>query len=48
MSPRTIRFEWSRPSSTTYDLGTLGFNRFEPAATGRPAYDPATLLKLYL
>ena len=27
------------------DLGTLGFTRFEPAATGRPAYDPATLLK---
>ncbi|MBP1181107.1 transposase [Methylobacterium sp. PvR107] len=30
------------------DLGTLGFTRCEPAATGRPAYDPATLLKLYL
>ena len=30
------------------DLGALGFTRFEPAATGRPAYDPATLLKLYL
>ena len=30
------------------DLGTLGFARFEPAATGRPAYHPATLLKLYL
>ena len=29
------------------DLGALGFTRFEPAATGRPAYDPATLLKLY-
>jgi transposase len=26
------------------DLGTLGFTRFEPAATGRPAYDRATLL----
>ena len=31
-----------------HDLGALGFTRFEPAATGRPAYDPATLLKLYL
>ena len=30
------------------DLGTLGFTRFEPAATGRPAYDPTTLLKLCL
>ena len=30
------------------DLGTLGFVRVEPASTGRPAYDPATLLKLYL
>jgi len=30
------------------DLGALGFTRFEPAATGWPAYDPATLLKLYL
>ncbi|MBB3999081.1 transposase, partial [Aureimonas pseudogalii] len=30
------------------DLGTLGFARSEPASTGRPAYDPATLLKLYL
>lgn len=30
------------------DLGELGFERAEPAATGRPAYDPADLLKLYL
>lgn len=30
------------------DLGALGFARSEPASTGRPAYDPATLLKLYL
>ncbi|WP_457105323.1 hypothetical protein [Methylobacterium sp. P5_C11] len=30
------------------DLATLGFTRFETAATGRPAYDPTTLLKLYL
>jgi transposase len=29
------------------DLGTLGFVRVESASTGRPAYDPATLLKLY-
>ena len=30
------------------DLVQVGFNRAEPAATGRPAYDPADLLKLYL
>lgn len=30
------------------DLGTLGFERAEPNAMGRPCYDPADLLKLYL
>lgn len=30
------------------DLGDLGFERAEPATMGRPAYDPADLLKLYL
>jgi len=30
------------------DLGTLGFERSEPAATGRPGYHPATLLKIYV
>jgi transposase len=30
------------------DLTMLGFQRATPAATGRPAYDPADLLKLYL
>jgi transposase len=30
------------------DLAALGFERVEPAATGRPAYHPATLLKIYL
>lgn len=30
------------------DLGVLGFERAAPAATGRPGYDPADLLKLYL
>jgi transposase len=29
------------------DLGALGF-AVAPAATGRPAYHPATLLKLYV
>jgi len=30
------------------DLRKLGFERAEPAATGRPAYSPATLLKIYV
>lgn len=30
------------------DLGELGFARALPAETGRPAYDPAALLRLYV
>ena len=30
------------------DLGELGFEGVDPAATGRPAYHPAMLLKLYI
>lgn len=30
------------------DMGGLGFDKAVPAATGRPAYDPADLLKLYV
>jgi transposase len=30
------------------DLGATGFARVEPKATGRPGYDPADLLKLYI
>jgi transposase len=30
------------------DLKQLGFQRAEPSVTGRPPYDPADLLKLYL
>ena len=30
------------------DLGELGFDGVEPAATGRPAYHPSVLLKLYI
>jgi transposase len=30
------------------DLVQLGFSKAQAAATGRPAYDPADLLKLYL
>src|SRR5260221_5701433 len=30
------------------DLAALGFSRMTPAAPGRPAYHPSTLLKIYL
>src|SRR5499426_4729954 len=30
------------------DLATLGFDGAQPAATGRPSYHPAVLLKIYL
>ena len=30
------------------DLAGLGFKRVQPASTGRPAYHPAVLLKLYI
>ncbi len=30
------------------DLGQLGFEKAQPAVTGRPPYDPADLLRLYL
>src|SRR5690348_8080854 len=30
------------------DLRALGFDGIEPEATGRPAYHPATLLKIYI
>ena len=30
------------------DLAQLGFEGFDPAATGRPAYHPATLLRIYI
>ena len=30
------------------DLNQLGFDGMQPQATGRPAYRPATLLKIYI
>ena len=33
---------------TSLDLTTLGFERATPAETGRPAYDPGGLLRLYI
>jgi transposase len=30
------------------DLALLGFDGMEPELTGRPAYHPATLLKIYI
>src|SRR5882672_5826922 len=34
--------------AASLDLAELGFTRVRPAETGRPAYDPADLLRLYL
>ncbi|CAE6947756.1 transposase [Ectopseudomonas oleovorans] len=34
--------------SSMNDLGQLGFEGIVPAETGRPAYDPADLLKIYI
>jgi transposase len=34
--------------AASLDLAELGFARWTPAETGRPAYDPADLLRLYL
>ncbi len=31
-----------------FDLGALGFEAVDPAATGRPAYHPAILLNIYI
>ena len=33
---------------SSLDLAAMGFNRAQPAETGRPAYDPGDLLRLYL
>lgn len=33
---------------SSLDLAELGFGRAQPAETGRPAYDPGDLLRLYL
>src|SRR5215470_16281227 len=33
---------------SSLDLAELGFARAQPAETGRPAYDPGDLLRLYL
>jgi transposase len=30
------------------DLGKLGFDDVDPAATGRPTYHPSILLKIYI
>jgi hypothetical protein len=30
------------------DLGAIGFGRVQPVSTGRPAYQPSALLKIYL
>ena len=34
--------------AASLDLAELGFTRVSPAETGRPAYDPGDLLRLYV
>ena len=45
---RAILFARSIAFVDALDLGELGFEGVEPAATGRPAYHPSVLLKLYI
>ncbi len=47
-STRAILFASSMPSSTASIWRNLGFLDVEPADTGRPAYHPSVLLKLYI
>jgi TolA-binding protein len=46
--PRIIRFRAIDVFVDELDLAGLGFSGVEPEATGRPAYHPATLLKIYV
>ncbi len=48
MWPRTTRSGWSKSSLRSWTWSRSAFRACEPAATGRPAYHPSTLLKLYL
>jgi transposase len=47
-STRTIRFRVIDAFVDRLDLSALGFEGVEPAETGRPAYHPSVLLKLYV
>src|SRR5271165_6983714 len=48
MSVRTTRCGSLTPLFDGLDLAAAGFGRVEPKVTGRPAYAPADLLKLYI
>jgi hypothetical protein len=43
-----IQCEWSTFFVDEIDLGALGFEGVDPAATGRPAHHPGILLKIYI
>jgi len=45
---RAILYARSMCSSMRWKLGDLGFDGVDPAATGRPAYHPSPMLKLYI
>ena len=46
--PRIIRSQAIDVFVDELDLAGLGFGGIEPEVTGRPAYHPATLLKIYV
>ena len=48
ISAKTTRCESSTPSSRNSIFRTWASRALEPAATGRPSYHPAVLLKLYI
>src|SRR3979411_2017830 len=48
MWARTIRCGRSMPLSMGWISPNLGFDGVAPLATGRPAYHPAPLLKIYI
>ena len=47
-STRAILFARSMCSSMRWNSRDLGFDGVDPAATGRPAYHPSPMLKLYI
>jgi len=47
-STRAILYARSMCSSMRWNFGDLGFDGVDPAATGRPAYHPSPMLKLYI
>jgi hypothetical protein len=47
-SPRSRSMRHWRMQRVKLELRDLGFDGVDPAATGRPAYHPSPMLKLYI